>query len=119
MPNPLTAVDIDLYPQAAERARRHINDFAISLIMQAKILAFSQKANVVLSSHVDEALELLNSRKRESWSRQISIVVGSAFFGASIQGFVSELSAGHAFLVAAYAVLGFIGMILVFWALRR
>ena len=111
--------NIDLFPQAKERAREHIRDFAVSLIMQAKILAYSQKANVVLSNHIDEALELLSARKRESWSRQISIVVGGAFFGAFVQGFVSELSAGHAPLVAAYTALGFIGMVLVFWGLRR
>jgi hypothetical protein len=121
MPNnsPLAEVDIDLHPQAVQKARKCINDFAITLIMQAKTLAFSKKADLVLTTHIDEALEMLNTKKRESWYREIAIIIGSAFFGAFIQGFVSELSSGNAFLIASYTVMGFAGIFMVFWGLRR
>lgn len=117
--NPLAEVDIDLHPQAAQRARKCVNDFAVSLIMQAKRLAFSRKADLVLTTHVNEALEMLNARKQESWFREIAIIIGSALFGAFIQGFVSELSTGNAFLIASYTVIGFVGIFMVFWGLRR
>lgn len=117
--NPLVEVDIDLHPQAMQKARKCVNDFAVALIMQAKTLAFLKKADLVLTIHVDEALEMLNTKKQGSWFREIAIIVGSAFFGAFIQGFVSELSSGNAFLIATYTVMGFVGIFAVFWGLRR
>jgi hypothetical protein len=45
--------------------------------------------------------------------------MGSALVGAFIQGFITELSAGRKLTTAIYTVMGFIGMLMVFWALRR
>lgn len=58
--SPLAEVDLELQSQAAKRARQYINDYAVALIMQAKTLAFSKRANLVLEGHVEEAVKILN-----------------------------------------------------------
>lgn len=113
------AVSIELHPQAKNLARRYITDFATTLILQAKILAFRRGAELVLSNDVEEALDTITKERTQTWARQLVIVLGGAFFGAFVQGFVTELSTGNALLIAVYTILGFIGMLLVFWGLRR
>ena len=115
----MEAVEKDLHPEAEKRAKQYVNDFATSLLLQAKIIAFRTKADVVLSNHVDEALDSINRDKKQTWSRELLIILGSAFVGAFIQGFISELSSGNSLLIATYTVLGFVGMFMVFLGLRK
>jgi hypothetical protein len=117
--NSMADIDVDLDPQAVQRARIFINEFAVALIMQAKTLAFSRRTDLVLTKHIDEALELLNKKGQQSWTRDFAIIIGSAFSGAFLQGFVSALSSGNAFLMASYTFMGFVGLFIVFWGLRR
>jgi protein-S-isoprenylcysteine O-methyltransferase Ste14 len=120
MANPqIDAIDKELHPQAEKTAKQYINEFATSLLLQAKITAYRSKADVVLSSHVDEALDTINRGRKQIWSRELVIIIGSALLGAFIQGFISERSSGNSLLIATYVVLGFVGMFLVFWGLRR
>lgn len=115
----IEAIQKELHPQAANLAREFVNDFAISLLLQAKTIAYQQKADVVMSSHIVEAREILQAEHKKSWSREILIILGSALVGAFIQGFTTELSGGNTFLIAIYTVMGFIGILMVFWGLRR
>ncbi len=121
MPNsdPLAEVDVELHPKAAQRARQYVNDFAVALIMQAKTLAFSKRATEVTPTHVDQAFEILSQTSQRAWLKQFAIIIGSALFGAFVQAFASELSTGQAFLMAAYAGMGFVGLFIVLWGLRR
>jgi hypothetical protein len=112
-------VDIELHSQATHKARQYVNDFAVTLLMQAKTLAFARRSDRVTPTHVDEAVKLLNLKRQRSWPRDIAVVFGSALFGAFVQGFASEVAAGQAYLTAAYAGLGFVGLILALWGLRR
>jgi len=115
----LEAIEIDLHPEAEKRAKQYVMDFATSLLLQAKLIAFRTKADMVLSNYIDEALDSINRDKNRTWSRELLIILGSAFVGAFIQGFVSELATGNALLIATYTVLGFVGMFMVFLGLRR
>lgn len=115
----IEAVNIELHPQAETLAQAHIRDFATSLLLQAKILAFRRKADIVLSTHIEEAKVIIESEKRQSWTRELIIILGGAFFGAFLQGFITELSSGRMGLVAIYTAIGFIGILMVFWSLRR
>jgi hypothetical protein len=112
------AVNKELHPQAEKLAREYIMDFATSLLLQAKLLSYKRNADVVLSNHIEEALQIVNRQQKSTWSREVILVIGSALFGAFIQGFVSELSTGNTLLIVIYTVLGFIGMLLVFWGLQ-
>jgi hypothetical protein len=117
--NPMAEIDVELQPQAQQAARKHINQFAVALIMQAKTLAYSKRANRVLATHVEEALEVLNEKGQRAWPRELAIIIGSTLFGVFLQGFTSNLSSGNAFLLAAYTLMGFVGIFMVFWGLRR
>jgi hypothetical protein len=113
------AISKELHAQAANLAREYVNDFSISLLLQAKTIAYQQKADMVMSSHVAEAREILQSEQKKSWSREILMILGSALLGAFIQGFTTELSGGNTFLIAIYTIMGFLGMLMIFWGLRK
>lgn len=119
-PSPETsALDKQLTPTAEQLARAFIDKYAVSLIAQGKLIAFNQGADEVINLHIEEAREIIIKEQKRGWSREILIVLGSALVGAFIQGFITELSAGHKLTTAFYTAMGFTGMILVFWALRR
>lgn len=115
----LQAVDIELHPNAKKQARQHVNNFSTALILQAKIIAYRTKADTVLTHHINDALDAINNERKQSWSRELLIILGSAFVGAFIQGFISELSNGNSLLIVIYTILGFTGMFMVFLGLRR
>lgn len=107
-----------LHSNAKDKINEYTDNFVISLLMQAKIFAFQRKADVVLSSHIDEAFNTVVSRRKESWLRQISKIFGGAMFGAFIPGFISALSQGTTFLIIIFTVMGFIGLFLVFLGIK-
>ena len=117
--NQSEAINKELHPQAVFSIKKYTRDFATSLLLQAKVIAYRSKADVVLTTHVDEALDKIYKERRQSWGKELLIVLGGAFFGAFIQGFISELSSGNAILIATYVILGFIGMFMVFLGLRK
>jgi hypothetical protein len=108
-----------LHPQAEELARELATNYAASLVLQGKILAFQQRSDEVQSVHIEQARDIISGEQKRGWTRELLLVFGSALVGAFIQGFITELSAGHQLLTAIYVVLGFIGMLLVFSGLRR
>jgi len=112
-------VNLELHPQAQTRARERINEFGTSMLLQAKLIAYKTKADLVLSRHIDEAVNTMYTEHKQSWTKELLIIVGGALFGAFIQGFVTELSTGNKLLIAIYTLLGFVGMLLVFVGLRR
>jgi hypothetical protein len=109
----------ELHAQAESLARSHVNRFAVSLIMQAKLLAYKRRDDLVLSNHIEEALEVIYKERETRWSRELIIVVGSTLFGAFVPGFITELSTGRTAFIIIYTVLGFLGILLVFIGLRR
>jgi len=96
-----------------------VDEFAASLLLQAKMLAFQENVDLVLSNHIEEARQVIKREREKRWSRELLIVLGSTLFGAFIPGFITELSAGHQLLIAIYTGMGFLGLILVFIGLRR
>jgi hypothetical protein len=113
-------VNIAFHPNAKDLAKRNIADFSDSLVLQAKILAYQQKDDMVLCNHVRDALDIISKRKKTKWTRDLGIVIGSALFGTFVQGFVAELSSTpiNPALIAIYTILGVAGLIGVFWELR-
>ncbi|MBT3320746.1 MAG: hypothetical protein HN392_00500 [Anaerolineae bacterium] len=120
MPSKLhDALDMDLYPDAKDTAIRIVDEFATSLVLEAKSLAYQEKADVILSSHIEDANELIRTKRKDAISKQVSQIIGGAFFGAFIQGFVTELSNGNALLIGIYVALGFVGVGLFTWGLWK
>jgi hypothetical protein len=121
MPNPqLDLIDKPLHPNAVELARESVDVYAASLLVQAKTLAYQRGDDEVLSTHIQEALEVIQSRKRRKPWRDFMLAVGGALFGAFISGFITELSTGHSkLLLTVYVLLGVLGMVLIFASLQE
>lgn len=115
----LEALNKELHPHAEQLAREIVNDFAANLLLQSKLVASQQRAEVVLRVHIEEALNIISREQKKGWSRELLIVIGAALFGAFIPGFITELSAGRQQLTVIYTALGLLGMFLVFLGLRR
>ncbi len=51
----LGALNKELHPHAEQLAKEYVDEFAASLLLQAKMLAFQEHADLVLSNHIEEA----------------------------------------------------------------
>ncbi len=112
-------VDKPLHPNAVNLARESVDNYAASLIVLAKTLAFQRGDDEVLSTHIYEALDIIQTRKRRKRWKDFMLAIGGALFGAFVSGFITELSAGRSkLLLAVYVVLGILGMILAFAGLQ-
>jgi hypothetical protein len=115
----LEAVNLELHPQAEKLVSKHVNEFAVSLLPQAKLLAWNRNDDIVLSTHVEAALNSIRKSEERKRVREIAILLGSALIGAFIQGSLTELSNNRAVWVFVYAIWGMIGASLVFWGFRK
>lgn len=121
MPNKqLEVVDKPLHPNAAKVARESANEFLASLLLLSKTLAYQRGDDEVLSTHMYEAQNILQNRKRRKRWNDSMLAVGGALFGAFISGFITELSTGNSkILLVIYVTLGILGMGLIFGGLRE
>lgn len=109
-----------LHPNAARLAREQVNEFASSLLLLAKSLAYQRGDDEVLSTHIQEALNIIRSRRRERRRKELLIASGGALFGLFVSGFVIELSTGHSKIVLAlYVLAGILGLSLIFTGLQE
>lgn len=115
----LEAVNLELHPHAEELANKFVNEFAVSLLLQAKLLAWNRNDDIVLGNHVETALKFIRESKEKKRAREIAILLGSVLIGAFLQGAITELSNNRAVWVFVYAILGVIGTSLVFWGFRK
>lgn len=107
-----------LHPNAEAKIRAFVDDFATSLVLQSKLLAFRDNAEEVLGKHVEEALDVVKYKEHKGWGKELSTVVGAAFFGAFIPGFIDALPRHDTHALVIYTVLGFVGMFLVFLGIK-
>jgi len=114
-----SATNKEVHTSAESIWRECVSDYAASLLLEAKLIAHRRKDDIVLSTHVEEALDAVSKARKRSWMRKIAIFIGAALLGAFVQGFVNELYAGHTTLVVVYTVLGFFGMLLAFWGIQE
>ena len=109
-----------MHQNAVELARENVDNYAASLVVLAKTLAYQRGDDEVLSTHVFEALNIIQSRKKRKRWKDFMLAIGGALFGAFVSGFVTELSTGHSkLLLAVYVTLGMVGMILIFGGLQE
>ena len=119
---PTLVESIDLHPQARQRAQEYIDDFRDCLMLQSKSLALTQKANVVLSTHVDDARQIIRSRAQDRGRlRAFLLMVGSAMFGTFLQGFPIEMATEpmRKHMIVFNVCAGIIGSLVVSWSLRE
>jgi hypothetical protein len=89
-----------------------VYQFAAALVHQSKLIAFQRDDDLVTRNHVNEAFETINRQRETNWAQALLLAIGSAFFGAGVQGFITELSNNRPVWIAVYVVLAFAGMFL-------
>jgi len=119
---PTLIANIDLHAQAQQRAEDYVDEFADSLLLQSKTLALTQKANIVLSTHVDDAHEIISTRaQKRGRLREFLLIAGSAMIGTFLQGFPTEMSMDpiRRKMVVFNVCMGLFGAGLVAWAVKK
>ena len=108
-----------LHDDARALAMSYVGRFATLLMWQAKVVAAREKAEIVLSSHIEEALGGIVKERGRSRRREFAIALGGALFGAGFQGFVNELTLSdmRALWLSLFAFTAVAGVALLFWAL--
>lgn len=106
-------VDYEMHPLAKEHIENLIMRFTVSLVVQAKTLAYRRKDDNVTQNHVDEALEIIQrERMQKRWRNWIG-ALGGALVGAFVSGFFNELSTGtRPVWLVIYVALGVLGLVL-------
>lgn len=114
-------VNTPITADAQKRVVERVHEFGASLLLEAKLCSTVDRSGLVLPKHIDEALDRLNTKKQTNPRRELRIVFGGAFFGAFVQGFITEVAAQriNPVVVAVYTMLGLVGLFLVLWDLRR
>jgi hypothetical protein len=108
-----------IHPVAKDLIKKYVNEFAVSLILQAKTLADLKRHDLVLASQVDEALHLLQSGKQQQWIEKGVLTLGSILFGVFGKFMAFDFFRATHAEIAGYLGVGFLGIMAMFWALRR
>lgn len=110
-----------LHENAEVLVREVVDDFTNSLLLQAKTLAFFRDDDVVTSGHIRHSLEILRTRVQRSWVRDVSVLIGGAFFGTFLQGFIPEMQKADkdSNVIVVYVALAIFGTVLSFYGLNR
>jgi hypothetical protein len=115
----ISLVEKPLHPNAVALASETVSDFSTALIVLAKTLAYQRRDDEVLSTHVYEAVEIIQNRKKRKRWKDFMLAVGGAMFGAFVSGFATQLNTGDSkVLLAFYVTVGLLGMILIFAGLQ-
>lgn len=115
--------DYEFHVQAELLVKQFGADYAASIINQAKVLAFTERANEVQSVHVEHARDLIFERQMKpesqgkSLGRELLLFVGGAVLGAGVHGFPSDLSAGNKMLTVTWFIFCLVGLALAFFGL--
>jgi len=103
----------ELHSEAKEQIKNYMHNFAISWIIQSKILAFRKNHEIILKNDVQDALNIIKKKSRDK-NKQYYLVFGSAFIGAFLPGISTELSRENLdrYMILFYIFLGFLGLLL-------
>ena len=106
-------LNYEVHPLAKEHIENLIMHFAVTLVLQAKNLAYQRNDDNVTQNHVDEALNTIQQERIQKRWRSWIGVLGGALVGAFVSGFINELSVGtRPVWLAIYVALGVLGLVL-------
>jgi len=77
----LEALNKELHPHAEQVAKEYVDGFAASLLLQAKMLAFQENADLVLSNHIEDARQIISRERKRRWSRRPVSCLRKRFVG--------------------------------------
>lgn len=109
-------LDKELHKSARNLVKNLANKYSVSLILGAKLAAYEDDSEIVLSNHVKLADERGGKGKGIKKTNRILIAFGGALLGAFVQGFINELSLEvlRPGWIAIYVISGFVGGYMVF-----
>jgi len=111
---------IELHPQAKNLIEKLILDFGSSLLLQAKIIAHRRHDDMVLRSHVEEALDVIHLERKQKWWKSFVTILGGVFFGAGARGFITELQGSREpTIITIYVILAFVGLLMAVYPASR
>jgi hypothetical protein len=120
--NQAAVVAKPMHPEAVNLATRYIDRFAVSVILQAKVLAHGGSDDVVLRRHIEIAEPVLRRQADDkSWWKQTAVLLGSATFGVGLSNVIREVLSIPPQIpwLIGFVTTMFLGMFVVFWQLRR
>ena len=116
------AVERPLHKGAQQAVEDEVRRFtlALALLLQAKLEAFRERADVVLSNHVERARLSLSQDDRRGTLRQLAVVAGAALFGAAASGSENEVGGPkRTGFLTVYVVVGVVSLTLVLVGVLR
>ena len=91
-----------------------------SILALARGKALQEGADEIQTSHMKHAEMLLGESLGRSRLRELAVIVGSLLAGASLSGFIQELSGEkRTGVLSLYFAMGPIGLVITFWGLRK
>jgi hypothetical protein len=109
-----------LHENATSFALELQEEFTDALLYQSQLIAVFENADEVQKIHVERAKEIiLRPPPVASKGREILALISSVLLGAFLQGFITEYSNNRPQYMLVYAVAGFIGLVVVFFAYKK
>jgi hypothetical protein len=108
-----------IHKNASKQILLETSEFATSLIHQSKILAAIDKSDEVQTRHIQSSVQLLYSKDKPSWRKELSKLFGGALFGAFVPGFINALNSANTSFIVLYTASGFVGLLLMVLATRK
>jgi hypothetical protein len=118
-PAPRSIDRLEFHDDAKKLALTVSKEFLTSLLLRARLAAWDEGAELVLTPHVKEAdSDIRRQRRAEGALGQLLIAFGGALSGGGVQGFVAEVRSDQisGMTVSIYALMALIGAVMVFWA---
>lgn len=104
-----------------EDARRELDEivekYESNLMLQSRVEARKDNSTIVLHKHVIASYQYVQKQKKRYWYRELFKILGGTLFGLFLEGFLRSAATGKVSEVIIYVVLGFIGIILVFFGI--
>ncbi len=114
-------LNLELHKKAEDTLVQLTDEYATSVLYEAKILAFKTKQDQVQSVHINQAADNIIKKKTSTWVSELLKIIGSALLGIFIPGFITTVTAATVskILLVIYIGSGFIGIIMLFIGLRK
>jgi histone H3/H4 len=109
--------DVPLDSDAKMLVRESAKEYATSIVLQAKLLAFKRKEAEVQTSDIDLAVKMVLDERNRRWKKDLAKVVGAGLFGMFVPGFITQLGNLNTTLTSLFTVVGVAGLLLVAWGL--
>ena len=90
--DPADIAKVPLHKDARALIRERSQRFGATLTAQAKLIAKFNGYDLVLTKHVQEALDVLHGPRPRPWVNEVASTLGGIVLGIGASSFISEVS---------------------------